>query len=256
MNGIPVEPPPDDAAPTREERLAETFVVLADTLVADYDVVEVFDRLVHACTDLLAVSQAGLLLGDQRGDLHLVASSDEASRAVEVFQLHGPEGGPCVEAATTGRPVDVADFESDTRWPRLAGIALEAGFHSVHAVPLRLREETIGALGLFNVAGVELSAADRRLARALADVATIGVLQQRSQHRTSLLTEQLQAALNSRVVIEQAKGMLAEHGGVDMDAAFELLRRFARDRQRRLGSVADDLVARRLELGTLAPPRG
>ncbi|WP_019145851.1 GAF and ANTAR domain-containing protein [Aeromicrobium massiliense] len=239
---------PDQGTGTREERLARTFVSLADTLVADYDVVELLDRLVHACVDLLGASQAGLLLRDQRGDLHVMASSDEATRIVEVFQLQGTEGGPCSDAARDGVTVDVDDLGREKRWPGFVATALSEGFRSVHAVPMQLRDETIGALGLFGSEGVSMSEADRRLARALADFATIGILQQRTLHRSSLVTEQLQAALTTRVVIEQAKGMLAEHGRVGMEEAFATLRGYARRHQVKLSVVASALVTRELDL--------
>jgi GAF domain-containing protein len=239
---------------SREQRLAETFVVLADTLVDDYDVVDLLDQLVMACINLLDVAAAGLLLDDQRGNLAVVASSSEESRLLEIFQLQNNEG-PCLDCVRGGAAVISPDLDLDeARWPRFVPVARLAGFRSVAALPLRLRDQTIGGLNLFDNRVDRVSTEDRRMAQALADVATIGILQRRFAHRSTMVAEQLQHALNSRVVIEQAKGVLAERNGVTMEVAFIALRRHARNHNFKLTDVAEGVVRGDIGAGTIAVP--
>ena len=223
------------------------FVLLADTLAADFDLNDVLDQLTHACVDLLQATAAGILLSNGGGTLRVVAASDESSHLLEVFQVQA-QSGPCLEAFATGQAVAVPDLGSATdRWPDFVPRAAALGFRSVHAFPMRLRSEIIGAVNLFHAQPTQLPAADAQIAQALADISTISVLQLRRLREREHVAEQLQLALNSRVVIEQAKGILSEVGQVDMGPAFDALRRYARDRNLRLSAVAHDIVSRQLD---------
>ncbi|RDI24461.1 GAF and ANTAR domain-containing protein [Lentzea flaviverrucosa] len=226
----------------RESRLLRTFVQLADTLVDDYDVVDVLHLLVEHCVQLLDATAAGLMLSDQHGGLRVVAYSSAQTRMLELFQLQASEG-PCLDCVHSGEPVMVADLSTEVeRWPRFVPLAIEEGFSSVHAVPMRLRRETIGTLNLFRRETGLLDEEDVLVVRALADTATIGILQERAIRRGEVVTEQLQTALNSRVVIEQAKGVLAFAGALEMEQAFHALRGYARKNGRRLADVAREVV--------------
>ncbi|GAB4058859.1 GAF and ANTAR domain-containing protein [Catellatospora paridis] len=225
-----------------ERQLAEAFVELADTLVDDFDLMDFLHQVTVRCAQVLGVSAAGVLLTDQRGALRVAAASTEQTRLLELLQLQTDEG-PCPECFHSGRPVAVADLSTAAdRWPRFVAQARESGFASVHALPMRLRSDLIGALNLF---GGQPGALDERtiqLGQALADVATIGLLQARAIRHHETLAEQLQAALNSRIIIEQAKGVIAERRRVDMDEAFDLLRDTARRNNRRLSELARTVV--------------
>ena len=221
-----------------EQQLARVFVELADTLVADFDVIGFLHLLTARCVNLLEVDSAGILLTDQQGQLRLVAASSEQTRLLELFQLQSDQG-PCLDCFTTGQPVASSDLSADIqRWPVFAAAARRAGFAAVHALPMRLRDNIIGTLNLFSATGGGLGLSTTALGQAFADVATIGILSERAAREKHLLSQQLQIALNTRVIIEQAKGTLAERRGLSMDQAFSTLRDYARSHNRKLADVA------------------
>jgi GAF domain-containing protein len=235
--------------------LSETFVELADTMVVGFDVIDFLHMLTDRSVRLLDASEAGLLLADPRGELRVVAASSERARLLELFQIQSDQG-PCLDCFRTGQPVAVADLGAATRrWPRFAPAAQEAGFAAVQALPMRLRDQIIGALNLFRATPGVFDLADMRVGQALADVATISLLNERSLRRSETLNEQLQTALNSRVTIEQAKGKLAERMQLDMDQAFSVLRRYARTRNVRLSDLARAFVDGSEALPGLEEPR-
>lgn len=233
----------DEPGSGREQLLIEAFVGLADTLVDDYDVIDLLDRLVRYSVDLLSAEAAGILLADQSRTLRVVASSNEESEAIELLQLQADQG-PCVECVRTSAPVSVPDLaDAGGRWPRfVAAVADQATYRSVHALPLRVRGEAIGGLNLFHSRPGPMPGRDLALGQAMADVATIGILQERAIRRGEVLSEQLQVALHSRVVIEQAKGVLSQHGNLTMNVAFDRLRGYARNRNLRLSEVARQVI--------------
>lgn len=227
---------------TRERALAEAFVDLSDTLVSDYDLTELAYKLVDHCVSLLNVAHAGLLLSDQRGALQVVACSSEQTRVLELLQLQVDQG-PCVDCVRSGTAVAaILDGDGD-RWPVFTEAALALGYTAVHALPLRLRRQTLGAVNLFLAEHRQLDGEQVHMAQALADIATIGILQHRAIADRDTVIEQLEGALHSRVVIEQAKGVLAERGGMDPDEAFGRMRAHARHRGLTLTSLAQQIVA-------------
>lgn len=233
--------------PMKVEEVVGAFVEVADTLVGDFDTVELLQVLTRRCVDLLGASAAGLLLADEDGRLKVAVTSSEHARLLELYQLQAAEG-PCLDCYRRGRAVSVVDLESAAeRWPRFAPTAVAAGYTSVHAVPMRVRDEVVGAMNLFSHQGGD-DAIHLPVAQALTDVAAIALMQGELARRRQTLAEQLQQALDSRVVIEQAKGLLAGRLHVDIGEAFTLLRSFARSNNRRLADVASDVTA-----GTLSP---
>jgi GAF domain-containing protein len=244
----------------REEWLADTLVGLADTLIDDFDVIEFLSTLAERLVELLDAAEVGLVLADPQGRLRVMAASTERMRMLDLFEVQSNEG-PCLECYRSGEPVLNIELDSAlARWPVFTPMARSAGFHAVHALAMRLRDQVIGAVNIFHTAQVAMSERDAHLAQALADVATIGLLQERAVRHATDLSEQLQRALNSRVVIEQAKGVVAERATVDMDTAFSWLRGYARGNNRRLAEVAVAVVERSLAVdmlrgtGTGSPP--
>jgi len=234
--------------PGREALLTRTFVEAADTLVSDFDVVDFLTTLAARCTDLFDASEAGIMLTDHNGGLQVVASSSHAMKRLELFEVQHSEG-PCIDCYRSAQLIASEDLEADRdRWPRFAPEAIDHGMLSAWALPMRLRETTLGSLNLLRDRSGPLADDDLSAAQALADVATIALIQQRAAEDARILNEQLQTALTSRVTIEQAKGVLAERAGLTMDVAFERLRRYARAHRRRLTDVARAVAERDMAL--------
>ena len=220
------------------EKLAAVFVEVADTLVVDFDIVDFLQIVTDRTADMTRAEAAGLVLANERNVLQYMAASQESVKLLELFQLQAEEG-PCLDCFRYGAPVSHADLTgASDRWPRFAPEAVRAGYRAVHAFPLRHRNKVIGALNLFSTSQGRIDANDGKVIQALADVATIGLLQQRAIAHGEILTEQLQVALRSRVAIEQAKGALARMRGVSVDEAFTLMRAHARQNHLRLTDLA------------------
>jgi transcriptional regulator with GAF, ATPase, and Fis domain len=249
---------------SREQLLASTFVDLADTLVADFDVIDFLHTLATRSVELLDADAAGIMLADHHGGLHVMASSAEEARLLELYELQNNEG-PCLDCFRSGQPVAREDLSAmRSSWPTFTEQLQRLGFHSVQALPMRLREETIGALNLFRTEPGQLSDADLGIGQAMADVATVGLIQERAIAASELLATQLQTALNSRIQLEQAKGVLAQRTGLPMDQVFTLMRNYARSRGQRLsdvaahiidGSIDDELLQKRPRRVPTPPPR-
>lgn len=240
----------------RETLLAQSLVRLADTLVDDFDVVDLLTLLTDCSVEVLGVSAAGLMLAAPTGDLRVLASSSEEMRLVELFELQS-EDGPCLECYRSGERVLNQNLStSRRRWPRFAPVALDAGFRSVSAVPMRLRGLIIGALNLFNANSGAMDDTDVVAAQSLADVATIAILQNRAAFEAHRVVEQLNAARTDRMTIEQAKGVLAERAGVTMEQAFSRMRKHARDHNIRLIEVSRAIINGSMAFpAPLPPPR-
>ncbi len=232
---------------SRTERdVTRAFVTLAAGLAEGTDVVDLLSDLTTECVRLLDVASAGLLLADQRGVLHVVAASSERTRELELFQLQRAQG-PCLDSYRSGVAVAVPDLEGASgQWPSFVPAALAAGFASVHALPMRLQQLRLGTLGLFGASAGQLSEEDLSLGQALADVASVALVHDRAVADRAAVNAQLQTALTSRVVLEQAKGILAQQGGLDMVDAFRALRQYARDHNLGLTALAHQVVSRQV----------
>jgi GAF domain-containing protein len=234
-----------------DRQVWQVFVQLADTLVADFDVIDFLHTLAQHCVDLLGVSACGILLADHTGRLNLVAASTEQVRMLELSQSQAVEG-PCVDAYRTRAPVSCPDMTAAReRWPDFAPAVLSAGFAAVLALPMRLREQAVGAVGLYSTRPAELVGQAAELGQALADVATIGILHERALHRRETVTEQMEKALSSRITIEQAKGVLAERLHVTIEEAFILMRAYARDHSVKLADTARAITTGELHITLL-----
>lgn len=228
----------------REQQLTEVFVKVADSLIDDFDLIDFLQQLSERCMELLEVAAVGILLADQHDHLQVLAASDEHTRVLELFALQHDQG-PCVDSYRSGIPrtdINLHDPRTTAAWPRFADAARETGFVSTNAIPMRLRGRVIGVLGLFQTDPTPLSAEDVTLAQALADLATIAVLQQRTLAHSELERGQLQFALTSRIVLEQVKGLLAERWHLSVDEAFAAFRTYARSHHHQLGRLARQIA--------------
>jgi transcriptional regulator with GAF, ATPase, and Fis domain len=236
----------DPVRSSRESSVTAAFIAIADNLVGEFDLADLLGGLVADCTRLLDIEDAGLLLADSTGMLQVVAATSEQLRGLEQLELDSHEG-PCVECFDRGAPVEVADLrEMPVRWPTFAAAAQSAGYRSVHALPLRVLDHTLGCLGLFARSTGTLGADDFKLAQALAHTSSITLIVHEAMDTQERVTSQLQTALSSRVVLEQAKGVISESGELDMDGAFEVLRRYSRNHNMKLTALAQAVANRTL----------
>lgn len=224
--------------------LIQTLVELANELIDDFDLVDLLSLLADRCVEALDVTAAGVMIAAPSGALERIASSSETMRTLEIFQLQADEG-PCIDAYRTGRPTVNVDLTvADGRWPAFAARAVTEGFRSAHSLPMRLRGHTLGALNLLHANEGPFEDIDIVAAQALADIASIAIAQHEIVVDAQTLADQLNTALNSRVIIEQAKGRIVQSSGTDtdMDQAFRRLRSHARSHNLRLSDLADQIA--------------
>jgi len=247
-------PEPQLVPALRETRATTTFVEIVETLVHDFDIVDVLTTLTTRSVEVLDAAAAGILLGDGTGHLRVIGASSDQIEALELFQIQNDEG-PCLDCYKTGKLVEASDLNAASPWPRFAARSLGAGYGSVYAVPLRFNRQILGCLNLFMTGPAGLSVAEVALAQALADVATLAIAQSESPREPGIAGDGLRRALDGRIAVEQAKGMIAEHTGIDLHDAFQVLRTFARDNHRGLTEVAEALVASPIDIGRFEPPK-
>lgn len=239
---------------TSEQRVARVFVELADTLVDEFDALDFLSTLTERSVELLNTDAAGVILADAQGVLHVVASTSDRAQLLELLELQNDEG-PCLDCLQTGRVVvNIGPDDARARWPRFSAALAEVGFTSAHAIPLRLRDSVVGAMNLFCATESDLSEADVAMGQALADIATIGLLQERAVRQSGLIAEQLQTALDNRVLIEQAKGVLMASAGIEVDQAFRLMRDYSRRNNHAVKDIARQVVNRTLSVEHLRRP--
>lgn len=242
---------------SREQQVSSVFVQIADSLIDDFDLIEFLQQLSGHCASLLDVTAVGILLANEKESLQTVAASDENAQVLELFALQHDQG-PCVECYRSGNArtnIDLTDASATMAWPAFAARARQGGFQTSHVFPLRLRNRAVGAVNLFHTSRQDLSQQDASLAQALADVATIALLQQRDLGQEQLEKAQLQHALTSRIVIEQAKGILAERWNTTPDTAYQALRTYARGHQLRISDCARQIIDQTLDTDQIPPPR-
>lgn len=231
-------------AKTREEKINDAFVAMTDALMNDYDIVDLLSTLLNDCTEILGVEAGGILLADSSGVLELVASTSEEAAVVETIII-AAGAGPCIDCFTTAQPVSVPDIDAVAgKWPKFHRTALDQGFRSTYAVPMRLRSEVIGVMNLLSSELGPLDEKDGRIAQALADIAVLGILHERNFRNPFVIQEQLHLALDTRILIEQAKGVLAQAEGLSMADAFNALREYGRANGVTLRSAAEGAVRR------------
>jgi GAF domain-containing protein len=228
----------------REARLGRLSVDLVNTLTTDFDLYSLLDKLLAGCRELLDISEAGLVLADENGTLHVMAATTESAGHLEALQLQVEEG-PAIKAFLGGEVVVIIDIADSVEWPQFREVALREGYRAVHAIPLRVGENSLGAMCLLSREPGDLNEVDALAGQALADIASIGIVNYRLYSKRETIAEQLQTALNSRVVIEQAKGVIANTYGISPDEAFVRLRRYSRERGERIRDVAQKVVSAR-----------